>query len=123
MNNPINTIVVVDEAIFKILRCEEVRVGGWIRLSTIGRYWLLTGLRRADLAEGLARLDTRGYLYLKGGDDDSFAIVRKRPPFFRRRTLKALRLLNRAKLRPRNGSPATDRRSTPLFPGDYSGNR
>lgn len=123
MNSPINAAV-VDEAIFKILRREEVGVGGWIRLSTISRHWLLTGLRRADLAEGLARLDTRGYLYLESGADDAFAIVRKRLPFFRRRTLSTLRVLSRAKLRPRNGSPAVDRRnSMQLFAAECAESR
>jgi len=90
---------VVDEAVFSILRRERLAAGGWIRLSNICRQWLLTGFRRSDLVEGLARLDTLGFLHLTGNDDDTFVIVRKAPPLLRGGILTSMRLLRRAKAR------------------------
>ncbi len=110
MTIPINAGI-VDEAIFHILRREQVEVGGWIRLSTLARQWWATGLRRSDLVEGLARLENGGYLSLEGSEDETVAILRKRPPLFRPDAWYKLRTLYQIRARPRSGTlPANDRR-------------
>ena len=96
----------VEDAIFDILQRESVAVGGWIRLSAIARQWRATGLRYGDMVAGVARLDTRGYLYLQGNESDTFAVLCKpRPPLkslSTRRILKTLSARSKRSSKPRD---------------------
>lgn len=109
-------------AVYEIFSRYRVPAGGRLRIDEIESDWHATGLRRADLVDGLGQMINRGAVRIESDTDGIFVVLTavgrteavETQPGLRGlwEESRSISTLARARQRPRTATSATGRRMT-----------